>query len=218
MSPLPTVHAMTSLPNRHLRSPAICIALLLGLAACGSSDSSSDDASDTSATSEAVDESPVETVVEPAAEPVVEAEPEPEPSVDTSTDTGSEPVPEAASTGGGDVSISFDDGRSWTLDATFCAFDAGATGPAAAIVNIAGQNDDGAEIVVLDAWPLDGSTENGTSFIANFVDEDENLYLMTNGSATMSGDAVEVTADYYTDVFYEEGQTPDGSIVVSCQP
>lgn len=216
MPPLPTVPAMTSLPNRHLRSTAICVALLLGLAACGSSDSSFDDASDTNATSEAVDESPVETVVEPAAEPVVEAEPEP--SADTSTDTGSEPAPEAASTGGGDVAVSLDDGRSWTLDATFCAFDADATGPAAAIVNIAGQNDDGAEVNILEAWPFDGSTENGPSFIANFVDEDENLYVMTNGSATMSGDAVEVTASYYTDVFYEEGQTPDGSIVVSCQP
>lgn len=189
---------------------------MLGVAACGSSDSSSDDASDTSQAPDAVDESPVETAVESSAESIVDDEPEL--TVGTSSDSGSEPAPEAASTGGGDVSVSLDDGQSWTLDATFCAFDADATGPAAAIVNIGGQNDDGADVVVLDAWPLDGNTENGTSFIANFVDEDENLYLMTNGSATMSGDAVEVTADYYTDVFYEEGQTPDGSIVVSCQP
>lgn len=189
---------------------------MLGVAACGSSNSSSDDASNTSQAPGAVEESPVETAVEPSAESIVEDEPEL--TVGTSTGGGSEPAPEAASTGGGDVSVSLDDGQSWTLDATFCAFDADATGPAAAIVNIDGQNDDGAEVVVLDAWPLDGNTENGTSLIANFVDEDENLYLMTNGSATMSGDAVEVTADYYTDVFYEEGQTPDGSIVVSCQP
>lgn len=206
------VPAMTPLTNRPFRRSAICIALLLVGAACGSSD----DASEAGATPDPVEESPIETVVEPPSESIVEEEPAS--SIDIAPETEPEPVVDTAPAGGGAVSVNLGDGSSWTLDATFCAFDADATGPAAAIVNIGGQNADGAEVNVLDAWPLDGNTENGTSFIANFVDEDENLYLMANGTAMMSGDAVEVTADYYTDIFYEEGQTPDGTIVVSCQP
>ena len=170
---------MTPLNRFPVRHAALAAALWLA-AGCGSSDGSSSSASEPEATP-ATAAAPTEAETGPAAT-VGETEPAPE--------------PESAPAGATEVSIVLNDGRSWTLDAEMCSFDPGATGPAAAVLNIGAANADGAELGVLDAWPFDGTTENGTVFFGNFADENEELFIFVNGSSTMVGDAVEVTADY----------------------
>ncbi len=194
---------MTSITWFRFRYATLVAALVLATA-CGSSDDTSDPPATPAPTAESAETAADSEPVETEAEPAETAPPAPE--------------PDAEPAGSGAVSIVLNDGRTWALDADMCSFDPDATGPGAAVINIGGSNGDGAELGILDAWPLDGNTDIGTVFLANFVDENEELFILVNGSATMVGGAVEVTADFYNDVFYEDGDPVDGSAVISCTP
>jgi hypothetical protein len=195
---------------------------LLAAAGCGSSDSA-DDSTDPVATAAAAtdtadgavasdevspDEPAVDTVAtEPAETPVVtEATPE----------TSAAPAEDGGSSGG--VQVTLSDGRAWTLQKDLCTFDPDATGPAAAIINIGGANDDGVEVNIIEAWPFDGSTDKGTPFLGSFVDEDEEVLVFLKDGAAMVGDEVEVAGGYYANVFYQDGDAFDGTYTVRCQP
>ena len=95
-----------------------------------------------------------------------------------------------------------DDRGRWTR--ACCTFDPDATGPAAAIINIGGANDDGVELNIIEAWPFDGSTDKGTPFLGSFVDENEEVLVFLKDGAAMVGDEVEVTGGYYANVFYAD--------------
>ncbi len=183
---------MTSITRRRARRATLIAALVLA-AGCGSSDD---------ATDAAVTPATAAVTIEGGADPeAVEAEVEAAPADTTAaaepaeTAAASSLEPDAAPAGFGEISIVLNDGRTWALDADLCTFDADAAGPGAAIVNIGGSNDEGVELGVLEAWPLDGSTDTGTAFIANFVDENDELFILVNGSPTMAGSTIQVTAD-----------------------
>ncbi len=195
---------------------------LLAAAGCGSSDSA-DDSTDPVATAaatadtadgavasgeEAADEPAVDTVATESAESPVVTEATPEASAAPADGGGSS----------GAMSVALADGRSWTLVTNGCTFDPDATGPAAAIINIGGTNDDGVELNIIEAWPFDGSTDKGTPFLGSFVDENEEVLVFLKDGATMVGDEVEVTGGYYENVFYETGDPFDGTYTVRCQP
>jgi hypothetical protein len=192
-----------------LASTALVIAALLTAAACGSSDSTSDSST------------PADTAAETAA-PGDDAAPitaAPEPA-DTAADAA--PVATAAPVedGGGsdEVVLTLDDGRTWALVKNICTFDPDATGPAAAIINIDGSGDAGVGLSVIEAWPFDGSTDKGTPFLGSFVDENEEVLVLVKDAASLAGDELELTGGYYTNVFYQEGDAPDGTYTVRCQP
>lgn len=200
---------MTPLKAFRIRTVACIAGLVLVASACGSSSTSdstvvdADPIEDATATTAATPEDAATTVATEAA-PSSEAAP-----TETPGETGG---------GSGDVQIELDDGRTWSLTASTCTFNPDATGPAAAVVNIGGFNDDGVELGALEAWPFDGSTDTGTAFIGNFVDENDDLYIFVSHSVAMVDGAVELTADYQTDVFYEEGDEPVGFVTVRCTP
>ncbi len=191
---------------------------LLAAAGCGSSDSADDSSADPVATADAPtdtaddavasDEQVVETAApEPAESPVV-TEATPEPSAAPADDGGAD----------GEVTLTLSDGRAWTFTQTTCTFDPDATGPAAALIIVDGFDDAGAEFGIIEAWPLDGSTDTGPAFIGTFADESDEVLVFVKDTAMMDGDQLEVTGGYYENVFYEAGDAPDGTYTVRCQP
>lgn len=200
-----------------IRSAALLLGLLMAATACSSSatpvatpapanptaDSAAPDDADTSA--DATDVAPDEgsdATDAPADAP-------------SSTEPAEAPP---ATTESRVVEVILDDGPPLLLPATFCAFNPDATGAAAAIVNISGEAESGAEVNLLEAWPFDGTTENGTSFIGTYVDEDDTLYVFEGAEVRGVGDMVEVTGPVHTNVFYAIGDEPAGTLTVRCQP
>lgn len=116
------------------------------------------------------------------------------------------------------IEVSLDGGTPLLLPTDTCIFKPDATGPAAAVINIASAPDSGAELIVFEGWPFDGSTENGTSFIGTFTDDEETLYVLEQGEAAVVGGMVEVTAAVHTNLFYAVGDEPVGTLTVRCQP
>lgn len=216
------VVAMSSTDSFFFRSTVVGAALALVAVGCGSSDDAADQPEDPAA---ATDAPAADDAVGDDAAPDVAVAEAPAADDDAAPDEApaSPPVeatPDVAATGAdegsGEVVLTLNDGRSWSFTSTACRFDPGATGPAAAVFDIAGSNDDGLDIGLIEAWPLDGNTDTGTAFIATFVDETDELYIFVDGSAEMVGNDLQVSADFYNNAFYEEGDAPDGSAVVTC--
>jgi hypothetical protein len=203
-------------PRRFVARPfALVVATSLAAAACGSSESTSETIPDTAMAVEGVIDTAAPVEDEAA---VVTAESEP---IDTAVVTAAVADATAPADSGGssdDVVLTLDDGRTWTLTKGTCTFDPDAAGPAAAVINIDGSDDAGVEIGVLEAWPLDGSTDKGTPFLGTFVDENDDVLIFEKDGAAMVGDAFEVTGTFYSDVFYQDGDEPDGTYTISCQP
>lgn len=204
-------------PRHFLRVPAVILTVaLLAAAGCSSSDSTGDSTTPVDDVSETAEDTVADTVASGDDAAPVTAAPEP-------ADTAGEAQPDATTApvdagGSSDVLVALDDGRSWTLQKNLCTFDPGATGPAAAVINIDGSDDADVQVIVLEAWPFDGSTDNGTSFLGTFSDENEEVLVLLKDAATMVGDEVEVTGGYYTNVFYQDGDVFDGTYTVRCQP
>lgn len=186
---------------RSLRVPSVVLAgTLVVLVGCGGSD----DAVESAATAAVA---PSETAAAP-----IETDPEP-------VDTVAAPVetdPEVESPSAGGITIVLDDGRSWALESEVCTFNPDAAGAAAAVLNLAGANSDGVELNAIEAWPLDGTTDEGTAFLANFVDENDELFILVDHSITSDGGSIVVTADYHNNVMYQLDDPPVGVAVITC--
>lgn len=141
---------------------------------------------------------------EPAAEtPTTAAVDAAEPAAPTETS----PAP----SGGGSVQVVFDDGRSWTLDTGDCY-----TAPDSpfGIFFMSGTNADGAELIVVESWPLSGDKSGGTAFIATFTDETGAFYTAEGGPVSEAAGALSFESRVYEGLALE----PTINGVFSCTP
>ena len=184
----------------------LALAIALAISACGSSSEESEGlasaASPDAAATSADDSGDPTTEGAAAEEEVVEPAP---------TEEATEPASDGASS----VRVELADGRSWEMDGS-CAFNPEASGPAAIILDMAGVADDGAELNVLEVWPLDGSTDRGTSFIASFTDDADVLYVLEQVEASGSGDGVSFETGLHENLFYAIGDAPATTGTFSC--
>lgn len=137
-----------------------------------------------------------------------EADTEPAPDGDTT-------APEAS--GGTTLDIVFTDGRQWTMPAGRCSINPEAVFPSA-LLDMVGIGENGVELNVIETWPLDGSTDRGTSFIASFVDDTGELYVLEAAQATGSDGDVSLTTNVHSNVFYAIGDAPDAVGTFACHP
>ena len=132
------------------------------------------------------------------------------------TETDTEPVAdEAAEAGSPSVRVELADGRSWDMEGT-CAFNPDASGPAAIVLDIVAFADDGTELSVIDVWPMDGSTDRGTSFIASLTDAEGVLYVLEAATASGTGDSVTFETGLHENPLYAEDDAPTTTGVFSC--
>lgn len=154
-------------------------------------------------------------VAAPAAPVVAESAPvaaESAPSEQASTEQASlDAAPVEPETGSGTVDISFDDGRSWTLATTDCY-----TEPESAfgIFVMSGEAENGANLNVVESWPLDGDRSGGTAFIATFTDEMGDLFVIDGGPVQDESGRLTFASPVY------EGFSSEATIqgVFSCTP
>ena len=185
-----------------LTSLAFGALLLVGAAACSSS-------AGVEITSDSADPAPA------AAAPTVAAQTEEAaPTSDVVEDEPEAAAPEAADapSGSGSIEIAFDDGRNWTLVTTTCRQDPDS---AFGIFFMEGVNDTGAELIVVESWPLSGDQSNGTSFIATFIDENDETYVLDAAEVQQVGDSLTFTTGIYEGVFAAE-TTVNGTF--TCTP
>ena len=181
---------------------AIALAVI-GIAACSAD-----------ATIDAAESLVVAPTVDRGDQPVQTDEPVLETSADATVAEPAAPLIEAgepAPAGGGSVEIVFDDGRSWTLATRDCY-----TAPDSpfGIFFMSGANADGAELNVVESWPLDGNKSGGTAFIASFVDETGAFYTAEGGPVSEAGGVLSFESPIYEGLALE----PTFTGVFSCTP
>ena len=175
----------------------LAIAIVLGAGACSAS------AEVEPSTATAAEPAATAVVVAPTPTPVLVA---PTPSVAESTvedDAGSTtaaPAEVAEPTSNGTVEIAFEDGRTWSLNTIDCY-----TSPDSpfGIFFMGGVNDGGAELNVVESWPLDGDKSRGTSFIASLIDEDGTLFVVEGGPVVEDGNTLSFTSPIYEGLSFE---------------
>jgi hypothetical protein len=182
------------------------LAVALAATACGSADQTDDVTLDSTAVAD------TNTVAD--TETVADTDTDSEDAAD-SVDDNAEMAEETSTDGSNSVRVELADGRSWEMDGS-CAFNPDASGPAATVLDITGVADDGTEVNILEVWPLDGSTDRGTSFIASLTDAEGVLYVLEAASANDAGGSITLETGLHDNLFYAEGDAPATTGVFTC--
>ncbi|NNE72977.1 MAG: hypothetical protein HKN26_04885, partial [Acidimicrobiales bacterium] len=139
------------------------------------------------------DAAPPAAPVEPAADGSGDADPAP---AETEVPPEATAAPAApAEPDGAPVALSFDDGRSWSLDGS-CMYNPDASGPASSTWWADGVSEDGAELNAIEAFPIDPDKTEPV-LIASFVDDADQLYTGKGAEVTADGSTMTVTMELF---------------------
>lgn len=116
--------------------------------------------------------------------------------------------------GGGQVEVVFDDGRSWTFDGT-CVYTPDNSGPAAALWSIDAEAEDGATLIAIMAFPFDPAKTTPV-LIGNIVDADENIFVLIESEDVSDGSNLILNLGLHDSVFKTVDDPIDITATATC--
>ncbi len=142
----------------------------------------------------------------------------------TPSTTGNEPAMQTTTTtttvgtatGGRNIEVVFDDGRSWTFVGE-CVYTPDNSGPASALWSIDGEAADGATFTAIMAFPFDAA-ETTPVLIGAMVDADEDLYILIESEDVSDESNLILNLGLHDGAFKSIDDPVDITAVATCQP